>query len=103
MADAYANDLLDGCAYPLTPATSAIDRNSSNLLIYSDGAKRRSGAASSAWVIYNYRHNGGGRHTPHILVRDGFCIQDDQTTAFGTELLALEGAVKAAIEMVVEA
>ena len=103
MADAYANDLLDGCAYPLTPAISAIDRNSGNLLIYSDGAKRRSGAASSAWVIYNYRHNGGGKHTPHILVRDGFCIQDDQTTAFGAEVLALEGAVKAAIGLVFEA
>ena len=72
------------------------------MLICSDGAKRRSGATSSAWVIYDYRHIGGGRHTPHILVRDGFCIQDDQTTAFGAELLALEGAVKAAIELVLK-
>ena len=36
---------------------------SCNLLIYSDGARRRDGTASAAWVAYVFRQTEGGRHS----------------------------------------
>ena len=71
-------------------------------MIYSDGAKRRRDGAAAAWVGRRFSSdNAASKLRSTVVFAQGIKIEDHMTTAFGAELIALEGAVMQAITTLV--
>ena len=73
---------------------------SGNFIFYSDGARRGEGEAASAWVGRRFWQNEAGHWESEIMVRDGLRLEDNSVSAFGAELIAIDGAVESAFKLV---